>query len=534
MSAISRGRSPGHTGQSRGHSRGHGHGSSYSSEAEDGAGVVLDTSRLSSSNASPSHTLSGQGGDTSSHGNSIWYDELDSSTSSLEPERKQKALEMLQAKLSKTKEQIKHEQSSRDSNVEEYLRLSSCADRNQLARIKQVFEKKNKKSAQSIDQLRKKLDNYQKKMRDIEQGTTVPNSSKPPKEVLKSVVTKPKEIAHLIRNKFGSADNIPKEGAWSESGDRSRHGTPSHQYTQGHKRTQSGNIGSSAWISHVKTNSASLPRDVTGGSGSSVPSEHRNSVTGDSGHSDSTHDSGHVAQQHVSHVSDKEPSQPGSRRQSGAAPDPGSHSQPWLQSIMDEIHERREECDKLTRELEIQRLHFKQELEYLGTQLREEAARCERLEDQMNDLTELHQNEIENINTGVTDMEEKIQYQSEERLRDIQEHLSTLETRISRMEHQAAQHQQYVSIEGIDNSNVVVVKGINVLLTLLQVVLILLATAAQILKPFLRTPTRVVTTVLLITVSVLAIRQWSELKEFSVNFASKVKNNDHLDKTEDL
>ena len=41
------------------------------------------------------------------------------------------------------------------------------------------------------------------------------------------------------------------------------------------------------------------------------------------------------------------------------------------------------------------------------------------------------------------------------------------------MEHQAAQHQQYVSIEGIDNSNVVVVKGINVLLTLLQVPIIL-------------------------------------------------------------
>ena len=41
------------------------------------------------------------------------------------------------------------------------------------------------------------------------------------------------------------------------------------------------------------------------------------------------------------------------------------------------------------------------------------------------------------------------------------------------MEHQAAQHQQYVSIEGIDNSNVVVVKGINVLLTLLQVRIIL-------------------------------------------------------------
>ena len=50
-------------------------------------------------------------------------------------------------------------------------------------------------------------------------------------------------------------------------------------------------------------------------------------------------------------------------------------AQPWLQSIMDEIHERREECDKLARELEIQRQHFKQELEYLGGQLREEAIR---------------------------------------------------------------------------------------------------------------------------------------------------------------
>ena len=60
----------------------------------------------------------------------------------------------------------------------------------------------------------------------------------------------------------------------------------------------------------------------------------------------------------------------------------------------------------------------------------------------MNDLTELHQNEIENIKSGVTDMEEKVQYQSEERVRDIQEQLATLETRMSRMEHQAAQHQQ--------------------------------------------------------------------------------------------
>ena len=124
MSGLARGRSPGGShSRTRGASSGQagavqGAGSSYSSEAED---PLLDASRHSSSNTSPSHTLAGQGAADTSHGNSIWYDDLDSS-SVLEPEKKLKALEILQSKISKTKEQIKHEQNSRDSNVEEYLR----------------------------------------------------------------------------------------------------------------------------------------------------------------------------------------------------------------------------------------------------------------------------------------------------------------------------------------------------------------------------------------------------------------------------
>ena len=41
--------------------------------------------------------------------------------------------------MERTKQQIKEEQNSRDENVDEYLRLSSCADRQQLSRIKQVM-----------------------------------------------------------------------------------------------------------------------------------------------------------------------------------------------------------------------------------------------------------------------------------------------------------------------------------------------------------------------------------------------------------
>jgi len=58
---------------------------------------------------------------------------------------------------------------------------------------------------------------------------------------------------------------------------------------------------------------------------------------------------------------------------------------------------------------------------------------------------------------------------------------------ISKMEHMS--QQQYVTVEGIDNSNAraLVVKLINVVLTILQVVLLLVATAAGIIMPFLKT-----------------------------------------------
>lgn len=109
----------------------------------------------------------------------------------------------------------------------------------------------------------------------------------------------------------------------------------------------------------------------------------------------------------------------------------------------------------------------------------------------------------------MADMEEKVQYQSDERLRDVNEVLENCQTRvcltdridsltsnpliaknsfqISKMEHMS--QQQYVTVEGIDNSNAraLVVKLINVVLTVLQVVLLLVATAAGIIMPFLKT-----------------------------------------------
>lgn len=48
------------------------------------------------------------------------------------------------------------------------MKLAANADKQQLQRIKAVFEKKNQKSAHSIAQLQKKLDVYHKKIKNWE------------------------------------------------------------------------------------------------------------------------------------------------------------------------------------------------------------------------------------------------------------------------------------------------------------------------------------------------------------------------------
>lgn len=84
---------------------------------------------------------------------------------------------------------------------------------------------------------------------------------------------------------------------------------------------------------------------------------------------------------------------------------------------------------------------------------------------------------------------------------------------ITKMEHLS--QQQYLTVEGIDNSNAraLLVKLINVVLTVLQVVLLLVATAAGIVMPFLKTRVRVLTTLLFILVTIVVIRQWPQLMQ---------------------
>ncbi|XP_055687075.1 transmembrane and coiled-coil domains protein 2 isoform X3 [Lutzomyia longipalpis] len=428
------------------------------------------------------------------------------------------ALDRLNTKIACTKESIRKEQTARDDNVNEYLKLAANADKQQLQRIKAVFEKKNQKSAHTISQLQKKLESYSKRVKDLQysqrsqqQQTHQHQSHRQPREVLRdvgqglknvggnirdgitglggSVMSKPREFAHLIKNKFGSADNI--------------------------------NQLSSTWYTDPELNTLNLAgmesQSQHGAGGTSTPNNTmivtipptNQAGGGGSGKFNSENDS-----ECSSVTSDSLPAGSG-KNQLGA-------NAVLLKAIIGELQERRDECEKLREKMD--RFETMQkEMSDLALALESERYRAERLEEQINDLTELHQNEIENLKQAMADMEEKVQYQSDERLRDVNEVLENCQTRISKMEHMS--QQQYVTVEGIDNSNAraLVVKLINVVLTVLQVILLLVATAAGIIMPFLKTRVRVLTTVFFILVTMFAIRQWPDVRDIGSHIVRHLK-----------
>lgn len=413
-----------------------------------------------------------------------------------DPQRTKAAILQLQQKILKLTEQIKIEQTARDDNVAEYLKLANNADRQQGARIKQVFEKKNQKSSQNILQLQKKLEHYHRKLREVEQN----GIARQPKDVLRdmhqglkgvgarvtgfsegvvdsvrgglssfsqathsaagAVVSKPREIASLLRNRFGSSDNISSlddTGLSSAQGeDGPQHGkslAPMNMF-QASPKYGSEEDCSSATSGSLGANSTS------GGPGGGGGSSRTNTLE--------------------------------------------MQGLMGFEVVIQEIQEMRETQNQLEESLEGLRTQYQSDYSFILQSLQEERYRCERLEEQLNDLTELHQNEILNLKQELASMEEKIAYQSYERARDIQEALEACQTRISKMELQQ-QQQQVVQLEGLENATArnLLGKLINILLALMAVVLVFVSTVANCVVPLLKTRGRTLGTLLLVLFAAL-------------------------------
>ncbi|KFV70050.1 Transmembrane and coiled-coil domains protein 1 [Dryobates pubescens] len=425
-----------------------------------------------------------------------------------DPQRTKVAITHLQQKILKLTEQIKIEQTARDDNVAEYLKLANNADKQQTARIKQVFEKKNQKSAQTILQLQKKLEHYHRKLREIEQngiprqtkdvfrdmhqglkdvGAKVTGFSEGVVDSVKgglssfsqathsaagAVVSKPREIASLIRNKFGSADNIANLKDSLEEGQEDGAGGKALGVIQNFQ--SSPKYGSEEDCSSATSGSVGA-NSTTGG------------PVGASSSKTNTLD----------------------MQSSG------------FDAILHEIQEIRETQARLEESFEDLKVRYQRDYSLVMQTLQEERYRCERLEEQLNDLTELHQNEILNLKQELASMEEKIAYQSYERARDIQEALEACQTRISKMELQQ-QQQQVVQLEGLENATArnLLGKFINILLAVMAVLLVFVSTVANCVVPLMKTRNRTFSTLFLVVFIAFLWKHWDALTGYLERFLS--------------
>ncbi|XP_064129386.1 transmembrane and coiled-coil domains protein 2 isoform X2 [Loxodonta africana] len=435
------------------------------------------------------------------HGDADGPISLDVPDGAPDPQRTKVAIDHLHQKILKITEQIKIEQEARDDNVAEYLKLANNADKQQVSRIKQVFEKKNQKSAQTIAQLHKKLEHYRRRLKEIEQN----GPSRQPKDVLRdmqqglkdvganmragisgfgggvvegvkgslsglsqathtAVVSKPREFASLIRNKFGSADNIahlkdpledgpPEEAARALSGSATLVSSPKY--------------GSDDECSSASASSAGAGSNSGAGPAGALGSPKSNTLYGTPGN---------------------------------------------LDTVLEELREIKEGQSHLEDSMEDLKAQLQRDYTYMTQCLQEERYRYERLEEQLNDLTELHQNEMTNLKQELASMEEKVAYQSYERARDIQEAVESCLTRVTKLELQQ-QQQQVVQLEGVENANARALLGkfINVILALMAVLLVFVSTIASFITPLMKTRLRITSTALLVLVVFLLWKHWDSV-----------------------
>uniref|UniRef100_UPI00358F55E6 transmembrane and coiled-coil domains protein 2-like isoform X3 n=1 Tax=Myxine glutinosa TaxID=7769 RepID=UPI00358F55E6 len=330
---------------------------------------------------------------------------VEPAASGVDGQRARVALEQVQQKMLRITERIRIEQEANDENVAEYLKLSASADKQQTARIKNVFEKRNQKSAATISQLQRKLEHYHRRVREDLMDDTVGEEESGLDEM-------GGHLAPLPR--YGSDDDCSSA-------------------------TSAGSLG-------AESTTVTRP-----------PETYRHG----------------------------------------------------LETVMEEIRKLHVAHSHLEHSLQEMKTRQHHEFNVLSQTLQEQHYRYEWLEEQLGDLSELHQNEVANLTQELASMEEKVAYHSYEFARDIQEALEACQTRLSKLELQQ-QQQQVGQLEGLESADARVLLGklINVFLALTAVLLVCVSTVARFLAPLLGTRDRILGTVGMIALLALLWHHW--------------------------
>ncbi|XP_055522200.1 transmembrane and coiled-coil domains protein 2-like [Leucoraja erinacea] len=178
-----------------------------------------------------------------------------------------------------------------------------------------------------------------------------------------------------------------------------------------------------------------------------------------------------------------------------------------LLSLLEEITELKEAQVVLEVSLKGLTEELGRDYTVLEQMVQEETYRSNQLQSQMNDLIDLHQNEVINLKSELASLEEKIAYQSYESSRDIWEVLESFQVKLDSLE----QLQQVSQVESreVRGTRELVGKCMNLLLMVFAVVLMAMSTVAALVLPFIRTRARTVTTGLALLIVLGVWRNWN-------------------------
>ncbi|VDK84551.1 unnamed protein product [Litomosoides sigmodontis] len=368
----------------------------------------------------------------------------------------------LERKIEQVKERLSRISLAREANVDDFLSMTSNmeggSENPQLARVRQHFEKKNKKSAQEIEHLKKKLEQLQSKLMDLNMGivtefspkNAVLNNIRKTGPLLREVISAPRGIAHIIKSTFGSADNISESVASDVS-----------------------NVGHSTFYSDTQNDDRTRKMDLDNcdvGS-SSVRRGHKRNETLPS----MTFDLDNlVTSSRLEMLSHNEP-------------EVGFTAANTVVELHDDIENLKTQNQTLLDQLNKLQTQNKSEFNYFNNALHEERIKTQRLEEMLNETIELHQAEIIALKSDLNTIATRMDYQYSDRFRSIEENIESTQNKIIRME---VNMKEWTESRPQTTFNSVMLSGTNILVEFIKLVLLIVSFALDFVKPFTGTRTR--------------------------------------------
>uniref|UniRef100_A0A1I7VNB2 Protein CPR-5 n=1 Tax=Loa loa TaxID=7209 RepID=A0A1I7VNB2_LOALO len=362
----------------------------------------------------------------------------------------------IERKIEQIKERLSRISLAREADVDDFLSMTSSMEGGnenpQLARVRQHFEKKNKKSSQETEHLKKKLEQLQSKLLDLNMGivtelspkSAVLNNIRKTGPLLREVISAPRGIAHIIKSTFGSADNIPDSIASDAS-----------------------NVGHSTFYSDTQTNDRIHNLDFENCDVAPLPAKR-----------------GHKRNETMPSLAfDLDNSMTSSHNE----PEVGFTAANTVVELRNDVQELKAQNQALLEQLNKLQNQNKSEFSYFNNALHEERIKAQRLEEMLNETIELHQAEMIALKSDLNTIATRMDYQYSDRFRSIEENIENTQNKMIRME---VNVKEWTESRPQTTFNSVMLSGTNILVEFIKLVLLIVSFALDFVKPFTGTRTR--------------------------------------------